>query len=225
LHPAAQSGGIGQARGILAVRHGLLSRIAGTDPVTGLLSTAQAVVPRRHQPVGQNREGPSARPTNPTPDPEVFTPVVVGLTKSPSVADDRGISAKRTSPRQAIQRNYPGSLLSFGSGSAINRTTAWRHRRCGGRAFSPSGKVRRVDRGVCAGTATTVHRTVSTIPPLQRAVLRDAIADEHEHRFVAARLSSSFLGLGVPLHNVWYRAVWRRCRRPLISMPQSSIEP
>jgi hypothetical protein len=54
----------------------------------------------------------------------VFTPVVVRLTKSPSVADDRGVSAKRTSPRQAIQRNYPGSLLSFGSGSAIKRTTA-----------------------------------------------------------------------------------------------------
>src|SRR5215831_5979823 len=108
LHPAAQSGGIGQARRILAVRDGLLSRIAGTDPVTGLLSTAQAVVPRRHQPVGQNREGLPARSTNPTTHPDVFTPVVVRLSKSPSVADDRGSSAKRTSPRQAIQRNYPG---------------------------------------------------------------------------------------------------------------------
>jgi hypothetical protein len=54
----------------------------------------------------------------------VFIPVVVRLAKSPTVANDRGVSAKRTSPWQAIQRNYPGSLLSFGSGSAINRTTS-----------------------------------------------------------------------------------------------------
>jgi hypothetical protein len=54
----------------------------------------------------------------------VFTPVVVRLAKSPSVANDRGVSAKRTSPWQAIQRNYPGSLLSFVSGSAIKRITA-----------------------------------------------------------------------------------------------------
>ena len=123
LDPSAQSGGIGQARRIFAVRHGLLRRVAGTDSVTSLLSTAQAVMSRQYQPVGQNGEGLPARPTNPTPHPDVFAPVVVRLTKSPSVANDRGVSAKRTSPWQAIQRNYPGSLLSFGSGSAINRTT------------------------------------------------------------------------------------------------------
>jgi hypothetical protein len=124
LNPSAQSGGIGQARRIFAVRHGLLSRVAGTDSVTGLLSTAQGIVSRGYQPVGQNGEGLPARPTNPTPHPDMFAPVVVCLTKSPTVANDRGVSAKRTSPRQAIQRNYPGSLLSLGSGSAINRTTA-----------------------------------------------------------------------------------------------------
>jgi hypothetical protein len=40
------------------------------------------------------------------------------------VADDRVLSAKRTLPRQEIQRNHPGSLLSFPSGSAIKRITA-----------------------------------------------------------------------------------------------------
>lgn len=124
MNPAAHSGGIGQTRRIFAVRCRLLRRVAGTHSVTGLLSTAQAVVSRRHQPVGQNGEGLPAGPTNPTPHPDLFTPVVVSLTKSPSVANDGGISAKRTSPRQEIQWNYPGSLLSFGSGSAINRTTA-----------------------------------------------------------------------------------------------------
>jgi hypothetical protein len=51
-------------------------------------------------------------------------PVIVGLTKPLSVADDRVVSASRTPPRQAIQRNYPGSMLSFVSGSAIKRITA-----------------------------------------------------------------------------------------------------
>jgi hypothetical protein len=54
----------------------------------------------------------------------VFAPVIVGLAESPSVADDRVVLANRTSPRQAIQRNYPGSMLSFVSGSAIKRITA-----------------------------------------------------------------------------------------------------
>jgi len=48
----------------------------------------------------------------------------VGLTKSPSVTDDRVVSAKRALPRQSIQRNYPGSRLSFASGSAIKRIKA-----------------------------------------------------------------------------------------------------
>jgi hypothetical protein len=43
----------------------------------------------------------------------------VALTESPAVADDRVVSASRTSPRQAVQRNYPGSMLSFVSGSAM----------------------------------------------------------------------------------------------------------
>jgi hypothetical protein len=102
----------------------LLGRVAGTDPLAGLLSTVQAVVPGRSQPVGQDREGLPARPTNPAPHPDAFLPVIVGLTKALSVADDRVVSASRTSPRQAIQRNYPGSMLSFVSGSAIKRITA-----------------------------------------------------------------------------------------------------
>jgi hypothetical protein len=51
-------------------------------------------------------------------------PVIVGLTKPLSVADDRVVMANGTSPWKAIQRNYPGSMLSFVSGSAIKRITA-----------------------------------------------------------------------------------------------------
>jgi hypothetical protein len=102
----------------------LLGRIAGADPLTGLLSAAQAVVPGRSQPVGQDRESLPARPTNPAPHPHAILPVIVGLTKPLSLADDRLVSANRTAPRQAIQRDYPGSVLSFASGSAIKRITA-----------------------------------------------------------------------------------------------------
>jgi hypothetical protein len=51
-------------------------------------------------------------------------PVVVALTKSPAVADDRVVTANGTSPRQQLQRDHPGSMLSFASGSAIKRITA-----------------------------------------------------------------------------------------------------
>jgi hypothetical protein len=102
----------------------LLGRITGGDSLAGLPSTLQAVAPGRRQPVRQNREGLPARLTNPATHPEAFTPVIVGLTKPPSVADDRVDSANGTSPRQEVQRNYPGSMLSFASGSAIKRITA-----------------------------------------------------------------------------------------------------
>jgi len=50
--------------------------------------------------------------------------VVVALTESPAVADDRVVTANGTSPRQQLQRDHPGSMLSFASGSAIKRITA-----------------------------------------------------------------------------------------------------
>jgi len=102
----------------------LLGGVTGADPLTGLLSAAQAVVPGRRQPVGQDRESLPARPTNPAPHPDAFVPVIVALTESPSMADDSVTSTSRTPPRQSIERNYPGSMLSFVSGSAIKRITA-----------------------------------------------------------------------------------------------------
>jgi hypothetical protein len=48
----------------------------------------------------------------------------VALTKSPAVADNRVASAKRTASRQKLQGDHPGSVLSFASGSAINRIKA-----------------------------------------------------------------------------------------------------
>ena len=122
--PSAQSGRIRQARRIFAVRRCLLHRIAGGDALTGLLSTTQAEGRRRRQPIGQDREGLPARTTDSASHPDRFVLIVVALAESPSMADDRGLPADGTLPRQEGQRDHPGSMLSFASGSAIKRITA-----------------------------------------------------------------------------------------------------
>jgi hypothetical protein len=125
LRPATNCGWIGQARRILAVRCGLFQRFAGTDALARLLPTTQRVGRRRRQPVGQDREGLPARSTQTASHPDASAPVIMGGSKSPSVPDDRVLSTQRAVPRQAAQRNYPGSrLLSFTSGSAIKRIKA-----------------------------------------------------------------------------------------------------
>jgi len=81
-------------------------------------------VPGRRQLIRQDREGLAARLTDSAPHPQAGAPVIVALTKSPSVADDGVVLAHRTAPRQKFQRDYPGSALSFASGSAMKRITA-----------------------------------------------------------------------------------------------------
>jgi hypothetical protein len=124
VSPTAQSGWIRQARGIFAVRRCLLNGSPGGDVFTSLLPATQTERRRGHEPIGQDREGFSARITNPASHPNAFVAVIVGLAGSPSVADDRVAPAKRTLPRQEDQRDHPGSMLSFSSGSAIKRITA-----------------------------------------------------------------------------------------------------
>jgi hypothetical protein len=124
LCPSAHGGWIRQACRIFAVRCCLLGRITGGDPLAGLLSTPQAVVSRRYQPMGQDREGLLARQTDSAPHPDAIAPIIVALTESPAMPDDGVVTAKRTSPRQQVQRDYPGSGLSFASGSAIKIITA-----------------------------------------------------------------------------------------------------
>ena len=116
--------GSGERDGSLQCGAACSTESPGGDALTGLLSATQAVVRRRRQPIGQDREGLPARLTDSAPHPDAFVPVIVGLAESPSVADDRVVSANRTSPRQEVQRDHPGSMLSFASGSAIKRITA-----------------------------------------------------------------------------------------------------
>ena len=104
----------------------LLNRVTGTDPLPGQLSTPQSVVPGRRQLTRQDREGLVARLADSAPHPDACAPVIVALTKSPAMANDGVVMANRTTPRQEIQWDYPGSMLSFASGSAIKRITGWR---------------------------------------------------------------------------------------------------
>ena len=116
--------GVRQTARVLAVRRGLLGGLAGGDPLAGLLSATQGVVSGRSQPIGQDREGLPARPTDSAPHPNAFSPVIMGWTEPSSMANDCDVPANRTSPRQQVQRDHPGSMLSFASGSAIKRITA-----------------------------------------------------------------------------------------------------
>ena len=117
-------GWVGRARRIFAVRRSLLHGITGGDALTRLLPAVQAVVAGRRQPIGQDREGLPARMTDSASHPDPFVPFVVRSAEPPSVADDRVVAANRTSPREQFQRDHPGSMLSFASGSAIKRITA-----------------------------------------------------------------------------------------------------
>src|SRR5258708_14269758 len=94
LRPSAYGGWIGQVRRIFAVRCRLLGRIPGGDVLTGLLPAPQGERRRRREPIGQGREGFSARPTNATPHPNALVPVILGRAEPPSVADDRMVSAE-----------------------------------------------------------------------------------------------------------------------------------
>src|SRR5712691_2362049 len=61
--------------------------------------------------------------TDSAPHPNALAPVIVGLAGSSSMANDGVVSANRTSPREEVQWDHPGSMLSFTSGSAIKRIT------------------------------------------------------------------------------------------------------
>jgi hypothetical protein len=106
------------------VRGRLLDGIPGGDVLASLLPATQAERCRRRQPIWQDRERLSTRVADSATHPNAIVPVIVGWTKSTSVADDGGVPAHWTSPRQEVQWDYPGTMLSFVSGSAIKRITA-----------------------------------------------------------------------------------------------------
>jgi hypothetical protein len=106
------------------MRGGLIGRIAGGETVTGQSATTQSE--RRHgdQPIRQQGKGLSARPADAAAHPDSLMLVIVGEAKPLSMTDDGVIPAQRTKPRQKVQGNHPGSMLSLVSASAIKRITA-----------------------------------------------------------------------------------------------------
>jgi len=76
--PSGQRRWIGRERRIFAVRACLLNGIGGGDAFTGLLSAMQAERRRRTEPIGQDREGLSARVTDSAPHPNAICIRVVG---------------------------------------------------------------------------------------------------------------------------------------------------
>jgi hypothetical protein len=93
-------------------------------PFTGLSPAKYAEVPGRRQPIWQDGERRAARMTDPAPHPHALVQVIVGMAKPPSVAGDCVAAAQRTPPREELQRDHPGSALSFVADSAIKRITA-----------------------------------------------------------------------------------------------------
>jgi hypothetical protein len=55
-----------------------------------------------------------------------LAPLIVGLTESPSVADDRIASADWTSPRQEIQGDHPGVDVVFRLWQCDKENHGWR---------------------------------------------------------------------------------------------------
>ena len=89
--------------------------------VRTLASGSAACRGKRHQPGGQNREGLATRRAQSASHPEPSALFIVSWTTPSAMPDDRKAAANGTLARQQSQWNYPGSRLSFPSGSAIKR--------------------------------------------------------------------------------------------------------
>jgi hypothetical protein len=106
------------------MRRRLLHGMACGDAFASLLPAKQAERRRGHEPIGQDRESLPARMTYSAAHPDTFVAVVMGMPEAPSMADDAAVPTDRALSREKIQEDYPGSALSFVSGSAIKRITA-----------------------------------------------------------------------------------------------------
>jgi hypothetical protein len=106
------------------VRRRLLHGSTCGDALTGLFSATQSERRSRSEPIGQDGECLPAGRTDSASHPNAVVPVIVRVAEAPSMADYRAVLAKGASSREEIQRDHPGSMLSFASGSAIKRITA-----------------------------------------------------------------------------------------------------
>ena len=89
----------GNRAGSLQCAARLFGRVPVCDSFTSLLPTTEAVVSERNQPVGQHGECVSASVADPPPNPEALMHLIVCLSKSSPVTDDRVCFTSRTPPR------------------------------------------------------------------------------------------------------------------------------
>jgi len=102
----------------------LLEGLAGAEVLTGQLPAAQSERRCRSQPIRQDRERRTTRRANAAAHPDSLVLGIVALPEPPPMADNGMRQTKWAPPRQQGQGNYPGSPLSFVSGSAIKSITA-----------------------------------------------------------------------------------------------------
>ena len=145
--------------------------------------------------------------TDSAPHPKALVAVIVGWAEPLSMADDGLVLANRTPSREEVQwdrPDHPGSMLSFGSGSAIKRITAGvkarRDRsllkfRSAGRAFTLRQSQFRTKKEYCfpMGDASPSLRTLAGIKGLNRP-------------YAECRIMPSTAGFGLaPLGGTWVR--------------------
>ena len=123
--PAPLRSWIWRSIGIFGLRRALFPTAAAYALGFPRLPPAtDAVVTAGRRPDGQDRESLPAWRTSAAANPSPVAILIVCLFSSDSMTDDGLVVAKRTPPRQKTQRDYPGSVLSSVSGSAIKKIKA-----------------------------------------------------------------------------------------------------
>ena len=121
------------------MRRGLLNGSTRGDALTGLLSATQAEMPRRRQPIGQDRESLAAPIADSASYPDPVVAPVVRLLAPPAMADDGIVAAQETAPREQFQREG-GLVLRLWQCDKKNH--GWRE----GRPLTVAAKFRSEDR-------------------------------------------------------------------------------
>jgi hypothetical protein len=103
------------------VQRCLFNRLTSSNPLAAaLLSAMQAVMSERHQPGRQDGES-LLHCREASPNPHAGVHIIVRLPEPLAMTNDGWSLTNWTPPRQPIQWNYPGSLLSSAAGIAITR--------------------------------------------------------------------------------------------------------
>ena len=126
LRPSAHGGWIGQAVWIFAVRAACSTESPIAMPLTGLLPATQAVMADGAEPIGQDREGLPARPTDSAAHPDAFVLVIVAWRSRRPWPMIVSLPQNGTSPRQEVQRDLPRVDVVFRLWQCDKENHGWR---------------------------------------------------------------------------------------------------